>query len=1858
MNPRKSNYGGWWLLATVALALLIGMGITASGTMAAAPGTGSVAAPAAQPKQGGNTKAGPSVGEVWNRVAGSGIDYRSISMVDANTGFAVGSDRGISHWNGTDWSDYPTSFLIDFGNTTFNSVSAISGSNAWAVGTAGMNYHWDGSAWTRGYMTGTSTLNGVSMAAAADAWSVDSSGQFWRWTGGNLIWTRFPSTNTTNLNAVYMLSPTEGWAVGSSSNIWHWDGTTWTRTTGAIPNTTTTLLSVHAVSATDIWVSGSGGSIWRSTNGGNAASFTAETTGVTYSINGISMLAGGEGWAAGAATNGTVLHRAGGVWNSTDTTNISSTGQVWNAVATLSSTEGWIVGTPPSANSAATQSARMLRRTGSNTAWNAVRGLQRDNQINSIDALSSTSVYGAGQVGAFEVYSGTTPNELSSYILQRGGTNFVSQINGFDAVNSNLGWAVTSNATAGGNIIRWDGGIAAGGWTTSTLVTSTVAMNGIHMLSDSVGFAVGASGTIYTKSGSGTDWVKRDITTTATLNAVWAIDGNTILAVGASSTILRSTDGGVTWTGFGAVPNTSSTLLTVHCAAGDGTCWAAGSSGVAWKYNSGINTWQAFNYKTTTNINDVWVLSATDAWAVGPAIPSGTAGTILHWDGSLWARVVAPTAQDLKSIHMLSATEGYAAGGSTSSSSGVLLRFGTTGFSAPPTVSPTLSCRSGSDGFGYSMKGPNCPGAPVFGWIPGTTPVRNFSSFDDSTVTSDAVFPYQLYATTYTTLTIGTNGRVGPGIPSGTPYTECAGAAHAFRALLPFAEDLNMDLGDVLTAVVGTAPNRTFVVEWRNARFFTSSRYGLATFELLLKEGSNEWDVQYLSTSGNFFDGTVGNSGINDIPVGYGIAWVCNPTTPAFLNAGYTGAGVAVSYSAPLITPTPTNTPQPTGTPTPFCDATQPLSEGFESGTLGQFSNTGSPGWTAVTSAANSGSFSAFAPDNAGITDQRLTTNTGISIPAGATAASLKFWHRYAFENTTTCFDGGVLEVSTDGGTNWADIGESNFVSGGYNGTIDTGFSNPILGRRAWCFSTNNAFLMVKVNLLSFAGQTIMLRFREGTDTSIAATGWWVDDVEVNLGGACETPTPGGPTLTPSLTRTITNTPTASPTRTNTSTPTLSPTRTLTPEFSPTPCVGGAFLLELEPNNDQGTAMQINPDRAQVSGSIDPIGDIDYYSFQAAAGDRVWAYVYTNDSTDSTDSQLSLRNSLGQEVQFDDDNGSQAGLSSAIAGAYITQTGTYYLRVNDYDDPGDDTIVPYALYVNRTSSAPIPEIEANNTITDANSYAIGTIVTGTISPAGDLDVFKAVVNNGDKLVIHVDGDPERDAPRDGSDTNEFNSDFDILDATGAVLITVNNESSFDDRELYSEDAVFTIVTGGPPTVTLGIRIKAETASATGTYNLHVYSQPKLPCGITPTTTSSPTVSPTRTITNSPTISPTRTVTNSPTITTTPTISPTRTITPTPTATFCASTFVFTEGFETGTLGAFSNSGTPGWAAVSSAANSGTFSAFAPDNAVVTTQTLTLNSAIPIPPSATGAVLTFWHRFTMESGFDGGVLEISTNGGSTWADAGPNITTGGYNGTISTCCTNPLAGRPAWTGTNASPAAFTMVQVNLMPFVGQSVLLRFIEGTDFSVSGTGWWIDDVSVKFGGTCTTLVGHVLWEGASFGQPDSNQMLPITLTLKSGTTEVNYPQQTTDASGFFTVSVTLPPGTYTWRVKGPLNGPGGNVNTGYLARSGTTTISAGVNQQEMGLQKTGDANNDNVVDILDFNLLKQAFGAPGPNPPYDRRADFNYDNVVDILDFNLLKQNFAQPGDPPVRPSNGPAGPGPSPLSAPELSMPATQR
>lgn len=129
-----------------------------------------------------------------------------------------------------------------------------------------------------------------------------------------------------------------------------------------------------------------------------------------------------------------------------------------------------------------------------------------------------------------------------------------------------------------------------------------------------------------------------------------------------------------------------------------------------------------------------------------------------------------------------------------------------------------------------------------------------------------------------------------------------------------------------------------------------------------------------------------------------------------------------------------------------------------------------------------------YEPGIGAVTDASLVSPY---FPGGGT---LDFWHTYAFEGTTnTHYDGAVLEVTTDGGATWSDLGPS-ITQGGYTGTISDGFSNPLGGRLGWAGTggTFGAMTPVEASL------------PEGSTTAVGPTGFertWGMDFDP-MGGA------------------------------------------------------------------------------------------------------------------------------------------------------------------------------------------------------------------------------------------------------------------------------------------------------------------------------------------------------------------------------------------------------------------------------------------------------------------------------------------------------------------------------------------------------------------------------------------------------------------------------------------------------------------------------------------------------------------------------------------------------------------------------------
>lgn len=130
-----------------------------------------------------------------------------------------------------------------------------------------------------------------------------------------------------------------------------------------------------------------------------------------------------------------------------------------------------------------------------------------------------------------------------------------------------------------------------------------------------------------------------------------------------------------------------------------------------------------------------------------------------------------------------------------------------------------VDLRLGPDygGLGYA-----CSVGPA-SYQPGTTVLPGVTG-DDVSVQTPLPFPVTLHGVSYTVGWVSTNGLIGFGAAqTGTRAAVNAAmpSSSAPNAVVaPFWDDLEVDASaGVYTSLVGAAPNRSFIVEWRNAKF-------------------------------------------------------------------------------------------------------------------------------------------------------------------------------------------------------------------------------------------------------------------------------------------------------------------------------------------------------------------------------------------------------------------------------------------------------------------------------------------------------------------------------------------------------------------------------------------------------------------------------------------------------------------------------------------------------------------------------------------------------------------------------------------------------------------------------------------------------------------------------------------------------------------------------------------------------------------------------------------------------------------------------------------------------------------------------
>jgi len=267
---------------------------------------------------------------------------------------------------------------------------------------------------------------------------------------------------------------------------------------------------------------------------------------------------------------------------------------------------------------------------------------------------------------------------------------------------------------------------------------------------------------------------------------------------------------------------------------------------------------------------------------------------------------------------------------------------------------------------------------------------------------------------------------------------------------------------------------------------------------------------------------------------------------------------------------------------------------------------------------------------------------------------------------------------------------------------------------------------------------------------------------------------------------------------------------------------GQPLAREVEPNATSATATPIAGASAVVEGNINPNADVDFYSFTAAAGDRIYAATMTSLSSNaSVDSVLELIAADGTTVlETDNDDGSFGATSSTIAGFTIPAAGTFFLSVRHAS--ATNQLRPYRLYFQRRTGTPTAETEVNDTF-PGQALPAGGWVSGATSAVADLDFFSLNLNAGDTVFVSVDLDPERDA-------TEWNAQIGLGAFGTPPLVLVVNDAGAATPD--SEAFFMTVKAAG----TYGVLVGAPTGGTTfGTYHLSVTVLPAADEGINCTT---------------------------------------------------------------------------------------------------------------------------------------------------------------------------------------------------------------------------------------------------------------------------------------------------------------------------------------------------------------------------------------------------------------------------------------
>lgn len=192
---------------------------------------------------------------------------------------------GAEHWDGTNWTLFPTPNKTAGANAenVLAGTDAVSSNDVWAVGYSGPGLyktlveHWDGTRWSivpsPNVGSQTNSLLSVDALGPNVAWAVGyrmedakrkTLVQVWNGTSWSIVSTPNPGSLSNTLLGVAAVAADDVWAVGYKSSgrgyrslVLHYDGETWSEVTVPVVGTGDNVItSIAAVDGRNIWATG------------------------------------------------------------------------------------------------------------------------------------------------------------------------------------------------------------------------------------------------------------------------------------------------------------------------------------------------------------------------------------------------------------------------------------------------------------------------------------------------------------------------------------------------------------------------------------------------------------------------------------------------------------------------------------------------------------------------------------------------------------------------------------------------------------------------------------------------------------------------------------------------------------------------------------------------------------------------------------------------------------------------------------------------------------------------------------------------------------------------------------------------------------------------------------------------------------------------------------------------------------------------------------------------------------------------------------------------------------------------------------------------------------------------------------------------------------------------------------------------------------------------------------------------------------------------------------------------------------------------------------------------------------------